>query len=298
MMADGTVRGRCLCGEVAWEIDGPVDDVVHCHCTTCRKAHGVAFATFVTFAREAFRWVRGEAEIRRWRSSRDSERAFCGRCGSKVPALEPFAYAFAGPLEGALGAVPSAHIFVGSKAPWHAIGDALPRYEAFRDGGVAAPTPRHTEVAAGRIRGGCLCGAVAYEIRGPLVEGAIVSCHCTRCRRGKAALHGSNLFVDERLFAWLRGQDRLCSYRVPETRHAQTFCEACGSIMPAAVGAAAGFRMVPCGSLDDDPGVREGPHIQVASKAAWEEIPAAVEQADTYPTTGGFPPIARGPGAG
>ena len=29
--------------------------------------------------------------------------------------------------------------------------------------------------------GGCLCGAVRYEVRGPLRP--VVMCHCTQCRR-------------------------------------------------------------------------------------------------------------------
>lgn len=34
-------------------------------------------------------------------------------------------------------------------------------------------------------RGGCLCGAVRYQVRGPLRD--IINCHCSMCRR----LHGS-----------------------------------------------------------------------------------------------------------
>ena len=35
-----------------------------------------------------------------------------------------------------------------------------------------------------RVAGGCLCGAVRYEIRGPLR--GVVNCHCGQCRR----MHG------------------------------------------------------------------------------------------------------------
>ena len=36
------IIGSCLCGSVEYEISG---DIVHCHCETCRKAHGAAFSS-------------------------------------------------------------------------------------------------------------------------------------------------------------------------------------------------------------------------------------------------------------
>jgi len=42
-----TVRGSCLCGDVAWEVEGSLDLMSHCYCSRCRKAHGTAFATYV-----------------------------------------------------------------------------------------------------------------------------------------------------------------------------------------------------------------------------------------------------------
>ena len=38
-------RGSCLCGEVAYEVDGPLEHAHHCHCTYCRKIHGTPCAT-------------------------------------------------------------------------------------------------------------------------------------------------------------------------------------------------------------------------------------------------------------
>ena len=38
------LTGSCLCGDIAFEIDGPVDTAGHCHCSMCRKFHGSARA--------------------------------------------------------------------------------------------------------------------------------------------------------------------------------------------------------------------------------------------------------------
>ncbi len=32
--------GSCLCGGVAFELRGPLDDVIACHCGQCRKQTG------------------------------------------------------------------------------------------------------------------------------------------------------------------------------------------------------------------------------------------------------------------
>jgi len=285
--------GSCLCGACEFTIEGPLESMAHCHCARCRKSHGTAFATFVTFAREGLRWVRGEEGVRRYASSPGTPRAFCGRCGSKLPEVEPFVYAFAGALAAeALPLAPEAHLCVGSKAPWHTIVDDLPQHEALRPGEVSVATTRHTEPVADKVRGSCLCGRAAYEIDGPLEGGGIVSCHCGRCRRARAAAYGSNLFVAPEAFRWLRGEEAIRFYKLPDAaRFGQSFCETCGSVMPAAV-ATPGRRVIPCGSLDDDPGVRELMHIFVGSKATWFEIADGLPQHETYPREG-FPPVAR-----
>ena len=35
-------RGSCICGEVAFEVEGPFDLFLNCHCSRCRKATGTA----------------------------------------------------------------------------------------------------------------------------------------------------------------------------------------------------------------------------------------------------------------
>ena len=82
-MADA-LRGSCLCGGVAYEVDGPLGGIARCHCRECRKASGAEFATNAGVPREALRFTRGEDLLRSHESSPGQERVFCGRCGSPI----------------------------------------------------------------------------------------------------------------------------------------------------------------------------------------------------------------------
>ena len=55
-----TVRGGCLCGSVAFEVDLPFVKFVKCHCSRCRGATGSAFATNAYVLPTAFRWLSGQ----------------------------------------------------------------------------------------------------------------------------------------------------------------------------------------------------------------------------------------------
>lgn len=57
-------KGSCLCGAVAYEIDGELGPIVYCHCSRCRKASGSAFAAVSPVAAADFRIVKGEECLR------------------------------------------------------------------------------------------------------------------------------------------------------------------------------------------------------------------------------------------
>ncbi len=279
-----TVRASCLCGDVAWEGGGTFDLMHHCHCSRCRKAHGAAFATYVLCTAEAFRFVRGRERIVRYESAPGLFRPFCGRCGSSVPGGEPWQERVsmpAGPLDDDPGVEPIVHFFAASKAPWHEIADSLPRFDAFPPGFdfrvLEDLAPR--DPAGKGARGSCLCGEVGY-----VVEGAAVRCHhchCSRCRKAKAAAFASNLFTAADGVRFTRGEELLSSYKVPEAKYfTQVFCRVCGSPMPR-FDRDRNLAIVPMGSLDDDPGIRVNRHIFVGSKAPWyaiaDDLPQYVE---------------------
>lgn len=127
------LRGSCLCQGVAYEIDGEVRDLLYCHCTMCRKAHGSAFRARGKVLASEFRWTRGEDLVRYYESSPGNHRGFCSVCGTPLLSRfddKPKVLGLAlGPLDDDPVHRPVCHLFVASKAPWHEIGDTLPQYD-------------------------------------------------------------------------------------------------------------------------------------------------------------------------
>ncbi|MEW6019075.1 MAG: GFA family protein [Pseudomonadota bacterium] len=80
------LTGSCLCGRVAYEVEADLAAIVHCHCETCRKAHGAAFSSIGAIPRAAFRWVRGAEQLGAYESSPGKIRRFCANCGSQMVA--------------------------------------------------------------------------------------------------------------------------------------------------------------------------------------------------------------------
>ena len=78
--------GHCLCGTVRYEIDGPFVNMLHCHCSMCRKHHGTAFVTWAAAPLVRLSHCSAGADsIVRYPSSPGLHRSFCRHCGSVVP---------------------------------------------------------------------------------------------------------------------------------------------------------------------------------------------------------------------
>jgi hypothetical protein len=131
-----TIRGGCLCGAVRYEIDGSFAAAGHCHCSMCRKSHGAAFATWAFVSPEQFKWTSGVEFVEAYQSSPELERRFCRKCGSPLVATHDgkAMEVVLGTVDGDPGVRPREHIFVGSKAPWYEITDALPQFEKWPPG--------------------------------------------------------------------------------------------------------------------------------------------------------------------
>lgn len=130
-----------------------------------------------------------------------------------------------------------------------------------------------------RHHGGCLCGAVRFEIDGAFER--FFLCHCSYCRKDTGSAHAANLFSRTAKLTWLAGEERITTYRVPETRHAKSFCAICGSALPRHEGT--GALIVPAGSLESPLPIRPDAHIFTASRADWDHALETVPQIDRLP---------------
>jgi hypothetical protein len=287
-----TVRGSCLCGDVAWEVTQPLQFATHCHCARCRKFHGAAFSTAGLVPIDGLRLLRGADRIAHYESTPGIRRPFCARCGSPVAsgeaagdAAQGLAAVPLGPLDDDPAVRPLAHIFVASKAPWFEITDDVARFDAYPPGVDAAVYPdleRPGDASAG-VRGSCLCGAVAFVVTAEPLR--CQHCHCSRCRKARGAAHASNFFTRLDGVRLLRGEEHLREYKVPEARwFKQVFCGTCSAPMPR-FDTERGITIVAMGTLDDDPDVRPARHIWVGSKAPWWPITDGLPQLEAAPPT-------------
>lgn len=77
-----TLTGRCLCGDVRFEVRGTPLWVGHCHCESCRRGAGAPLVTFAGYRHDQWSWTKTTPST--YVSSPGARRYFCPRCGSSV----------------------------------------------------------------------------------------------------------------------------------------------------------------------------------------------------------------------
>lgn len=78
------------------------------------------------------------------------------------------------------------------------------------------PLPAASPSPSAPLQGGCLCGAVRYEITAPFISAGY--CHCTRCQRRTGTGSSANGRVPRGGFRLLQGADRLRAFTPPHGR--------------------------------------------------------------------------------
>lgn len=124
----------------------------------------------------------------------------------------------------------------------------------------------------GSHRGGCLCGAVTYEVSGGLRPALV--CHCRMCQQThgvpaaySAAKRDKVRLTQQRGLAWYASS--------PKARRG--FCRECGaSLFWEPIGG--DYWAIACGSLEQPSGTKITGHIFVADKGDYYEITDGLPQ--------------------
>ena len=129
------IRGRCLCGKVRYQFEGPIRVFQYCHCSRCRKITGSAHAANIIIDPPHFEWLSGEAYIGRFElpEAKHFATSFCQHCGSSLPWLTKSGKAMiipAGSLDDDPAAKPVHNIYYADRAPWYVEADSLKKFDA------------------------------------------------------------------------------------------------------------------------------------------------------------------------
>ena len=85
-MGEETYAGGCQCGNVRYEISGPPEKTVACHCSDCQVLSGTVFRVVVFAGEDTFLLRKGQPKIyvKTAESGRPRAQGFCGDCGSAI----------------------------------------------------------------------------------------------------------------------------------------------------------------------------------------------------------------------
>lgn len=117
-------------------------------------------------------------------------------------------------------------------------------------------------------KGGCLCGAVRYDVTGKLSP--VWSCHCSQCRKTSGHLYATTdtrtenlLITDNGGLKWFKSSNWA----------QRGFCQVCGSSLFWRQNKGERTSIM-AGTLDGATGLRLAGHIFTADKGDYYEIPA------------------------
>jgi hypothetical protein len=77
------ITGRCHCGAIRYQVNGPLTGVIHCHCSDCRRWHG-HFSAYAVALLSDLEFTQGEDKLKWYESSTKARRGFCPDCGSSI----------------------------------------------------------------------------------------------------------------------------------------------------------------------------------------------------------------------
>jgi hypothetical protein len=125
------LRGRCGCEAVAYEVADEFAIAYNCHCSNCRATTGSAFLPWGEIEPEKLTVIDGSDSLLLIGDVDGRHEVHCSACFSLL-----YWTGYEGKIRVPYGSLidaptlrPTAHMYVGSKAPWYEILDDLPQHD-------------------------------------------------------------------------------------------------------------------------------------------------------------------------
>lgn len=132
-------------------------------------------------------------------------------------------------------------------------------------------------MATGEKTGSCLCGAVRYEVNGPLRDS--IACHCEQCRKtsghyvsATAVLKTDLTLSESRGLKWYKSSENA----------RRGFCSECGSSLFWDL-EGRDLIGIMSGTLNGVTGIKTSGHIFVAMKGDYYDLTDGLPQNESYP---------------
>ena len=142
-----------------------------------------------------------------------------------------------------------------------------------------------TESSAAGFLGGCLCGALRYEIKRKHLNA--IHCYCGMCRKAHGTAFSTHIIVRKDQLEWLGATEALSPYESSRNAYRE-FCARCGTHVLVHGQSGDGTLAVPAGTLDGDPPLTIIGHMYTEALVSWYRIRDALPRHPRWPP--GFGP--------
>ena len=127
-------KGRCLCGQIQYDLNNSSRLLELCHCKNCQRQGGAAFIPFLAVPLADLS-IDGQAKMyldTDTVSGNAVKRYFCGACGSPLYVVVEYApntaYVAAGTLDDTSQLSPKGQGWVSTRQPWVKLEENIPAH--------------------------------------------------------------------------------------------------------------------------------------------------------------------------
>lgn len=127
------IKGKCLCGNIRYQVKGEPHLLYNCHCVNCRGFTGASFATFYLIDKSQMLVDDPDNSLVQYNSSEDGIRSFCRSCGASLfsdsTSRMDYRAIHSGSVQKFPEISPSQNFYIAQKCPWVELDQKAKNYQ-------------------------------------------------------------------------------------------------------------------------------------------------------------------------